>query len=564
MKKSQSPSIIKQFTTLLIGTVVVSLFVIGGILIYVSFLAQSNQLKITQQISAQVVAEKVNAYFDDLLRKLTYLARVRGFTTFDVTAQRDLLNGLLYHNNAYEMVGITDHTGHLQMAVSRGNETAPREWGDTLPFRRAFGGQEDFIGPVEFLSHSPFPVLTFAVPVRDDQNNVDGMLFAHINLKFIWAILDEIKAGEDGYIYILSPRQILIAQSGSNPEQATHEDISKSPLGAVLSGLSQEPGIYRGLRGKKVFGTKIRITSNSWYAVVEIPVTEAYTPLIIQLFVMIGGLIISIIILARISLAMAQKATRPLAYLTDAATRLSRGELETRVLIEQENEFKVLADAFNHMAATLDNTINQLQQDIKKRKQAEFALRESETRFSTIFHSSPLGTNIFRFSDSHPLDVNNAFLEITGYSRDEFMAHTAEELHLFVNPDDFTGWIKKLSEEGQTLSQDTKIYQKTGEIRDVLASLEIIYIEGIPTGLMVIADITERKKAEEKIKSLNVNLEERVNERTESLNKVVNSMVGRELRMVELKQVITKLEMQLKDAGMKPATDLLSAPNDER
>ena len=47
--------------------------------------------------------------------------------------------------------------------------------------------------------------------------------------------------------------------------------------------------------------------------------------------------------------------------------------------------------------------------------------RESQARFFNAFHSSPVGINIFRLADGRSIDVNDAFLDLVGYSRDEFL-----------------------------------------------------------------------------------------------------------------------------------------------
>ena len=57
------------------------------------------------------------------------------------------------------------------------------------------------------------------------------------------------------------------------------------------------------------------------------------------------------------------------------------------------------------------------------------------------------------------------------------------------------------------------------------------------------------------LKRLNDELELRVEERTEELQKMLNLMAGREVRMAELKNVIRKLRKQLLDAGMIPIAD---------
>ncbi len=139
-------------------------------------------------------------------------------------------------------------------------------------------------------------------------------------------------------------------------------------------------------------------------------------------------------------------------------------------------------------------------QDISELKQAERRLQESEMRFMKAFHVSPVGINMFSLTDNRSIDVNDAFLQVAGYSRQEVVGHSAAELGLFVEPETRNVWMKSLAEHGIARNLETKIRRKSGEIRDVLASIVVTEINGDMTGLVVMTDITDHKLAEMALK----------------------------------------------------------------
>src|SRR5262249_33085807 len=86
--------------------------------------------------------------------------------------------------------------------------------------------------------------------------------------------------------------------------------------------------------------------------------------------------------------------------------------------------------------------------DITDRKLAEEALRASEERFSAAFYSSPAAMSINRFGDGQYLAVNDSALRLTGYSREETLGKTANELFLFVAPENLKTVARTLRDKG--------------------------------------------------------------------------------------------------------------------
>jgi two-component system, cell cycle sensor histidine kinase and response regulator CckA len=137
--------------------------------------------------------------------------------------------------------------------------------------------------------------------------------------------------------------------------------------------------------------------------------------------------------------------------------------------------------------------------DITEQKRSEEALRESEARFAKVFRANPVGINMFSLSDIRCRDVNDAFLRMIGYAREEVVGHTADELDL-LDKESRDAWARLLQSGVPILNQDMRIRRKSGETRHVLASIEIIEINGERLALVIAADITDRDKAEEALR----------------------------------------------------------------
>lgn len=139
--------------------------------------------------------------------------------------------------------------------------------------------------------------------------------------------------------------------------------------------------------------------------------------------------------------------------------------------------------------------------DITDRKRSEIALRESEEKFSIAFRYSPDPMIINTFAESRIIDVNDSFAAVSGYTRDEVMGRTIDEIHLWVNLELRTMVRERLRRERAVRDIEFEFRRKTGEIGTGLFSAEIIDLRGEECLLAVPRDITERKQAEAQLKT---------------------------------------------------------------
>jgi PAS domain S-box-containing protein len=195
--------------------------------------------------------------------------------------------------------------------------------------------------------------------------------------------------------------------------------------------------------------------------------------------------------------------------------RLEQGEFGLRIRSGEERTCLFSLEPINiggkrHMIVVV--------QDVTERNQAETALRLSEEKFSKAFSASLNPICILTLNGGKFTEVNDSYLQFTGYSREEIIGRNAAELNLWVNKEESRDILKKLLEKGKVFNFEINSRMKSGEIRTALLSSEIINISGDPCMILVLTDISERKRAEEKLKHTLTSLEQS-STRLEAANK---------------------------------------------
>ncbi|HYP27575.1 MAG TPA: ATP-binding protein [Blastocatellia bacterium] len=135
--------------------------------------------------------------------------------------------------------------------------------------------------------------------------------------------------------------------------------------------------------------------------------------------------------------------------------------------------------------------------DITKRKLAEQARRESEERFAKAFSASPLILTISSLVTGKLIEVNETFVNVSGYSREQAIGKTTIDLGLWASTKDREEELGALRESGKVRQAEYLFRMRDGRELVGLLSAEQIEIGGEPCALTVIQDITERKRVEE-------------------------------------------------------------------
>ncbi|MCL4649826.1 helix-turn-helix transcriptional regulator [Burkholderia multivorans] len=134
--------------------------------------------------------------------------------------------------------------------------------------------------------------------------------------------------------------------------------------------------------------------------------------------------------------------------------------------------------------------------DLEPRKLAERALRQSEERFATAFRMAPVATAIVTADRFELLDVNDAFVAMTGHPQEELLGKAADEIGLWAERGARQRIDAQLAKDGIVRNADVQIRTRDGDVRDCVVSADSVAIHGQDCLLIALLDISDRKRTE--------------------------------------------------------------------
>lgn len=159
-----------------------------------------------------------------------------------------------------------------------------------------------------------------------------------------------------------------------------------------------------------------------------------------------------------------------------------------------EEEKRILSFVAGQTALAIDR--KRAEEQLRARTQR---LRESEERFSKAFTAIPSNVSIVRVRDQRFVEVNQALLDYSGFSREEVIGRTTQELQIWADEAQRDEFYRRLQADGRVEPMETTLRAKSGRTDTVIIAAETIEVEGEPHILALSVVITERKQAEEEL-----------------------------------------------------------------
>lgn len=151
---------------------------------------------------------------------------------------------------------------------------------------------------------------------------------------------------------------------------------------------------------------------------------------------------------------------------------------------------------------TYDNTIGGLilyDEDITEQKQREELIRQNEKKFLTIYENSPLPKSLITWSDKKLVDVNSAWINLFGFTRDEAIGNSTVDLGIVRDEKALKVIFDRLGETGSSKNMEIQLFTKNGKALVVTNNGTLFDLDGKPYVIVTQMDITETKKLERQL-----------------------------------------------------------------
>ena len=305
----------------------------------------------TEMLMAQTargLGSEVDSWIDSNVSILSVAARLPEVISMSREEQEPILKAI---QNEYPWMYLVFTVGPDGMNVARNDDLPLKDYSDRQYYKDIIGGKklswQTLIGKT-----SKKPALVLAVPIKSDDRLV-GVMAAARNIDDISKNIATWSKGDTGYAFLVDEKGFVV----SHPDQeyvAERKNLNSHPLIADFrkKGWTTITTKFDSPDGHTAFG-HVKSNNYGWALVLQQQDNEVFAALNRIRTFALTLLACTVLLVAIIAWFSARAVVRPIMKLTDAAERMSLGELNVKIDIKSKDEIGLLAQAIGRMQTSL-------------------------------------------------------------------------------------------------------------------------------------------------------------------------------------------------------------------
>jgi methyl-accepting chemotaxis protein len=309
----------------------------------------------TENLMAQTawgLEAQIDGWINNNISILRTAARLPEIVSMDGLGQETILKVI---QKEYPWMYLVFTLGPDGMNVARNDDRPLKDYSDRQYYKDILAGKklswQTLIGKT-----SKKPALVLAVPIQSGDNLL-GVMAAAMTVDEISKNIATWRKGKTGFAFLVDEKGFVI----SHPDKQYVTNLSSHPLiaGFRKKGWRSVTDTFSGADGETAFG-HVRSNNYGWALVLQQQNKEAFESFNrVQEFalILLAGTVLLVLIIAWIS---ARAIVTPIRKLTDAAERMSLGELNVKIDIKSKDEIGLLARAIGRMQTSLRLAMNRL------------------------------------------------------------------------------------------------------------------------------------------------------------------------------------------------------------
>jgi len=305
--------------------------------------------------TAQGLSNQVNDWINNNVSILRTAAKLSEIVSMDGLQQKPVLETI---QKQYPWMYLVFTVGTDGLNIARSDDVPLKDYSDRQYYKDIMRGKnlswQTLIGKT-----SKKPALVLAVPIKSDDQTI-GVMAAAMTVDDISKSIGTWKTGNTGYAFLVDEKGFVV----SHPNRqyvAKRENLNSHPLIANYrkKGWTTITTRFKTLNGQPALG-HVRSNNYGWALALQQDESEVFSALNrVQKFALtlLGCTILLVSVIAWFS---ARAIVTPVMKLTDAAERMSLGELNVKIDIKSRDEIGLLAQAIGRMQTSLRLAINRL------------------------------------------------------------------------------------------------------------------------------------------------------------------------------------------------------------